>query len=79
MNRSYFVIDSLIIGIYLMTTLIDNGCECLSTLNNSIVRKANFPRVNVAPRNITGALSSNSKLENIVIEVTKTELDIDNY
>lgn len=49
MNGNSFVIDTLINGIYSVPTLIDNGCECLSAVNDSIVRKANLPRMKVAP------------------------------
>lgn len=48
-NGSSFIIDTLINGSYSVPTLIDNGCECPAAVSNSLVRRANLPRIKINP------------------------------
>ncbi|KAI1003822.1 hypothetical protein K3495_g4387 [Podosphaera aphanis] len=79
MNGTSFVIDTLINNFILVPTLIDNGCDCLAAVSNSIVRKAELPRLQVAPRKLTKATNDNHRETEIITEMTKMELDIDGY
>ncbi|KAI0992394.1 hypothetical protein K3495_g15791, partial [Podosphaera aphanis] len=78
MNGNSFIIDVLINDLYTVPTLIDSGCDCLAAVSNSLVRKANLPRIRVTPRKLTEATSSNHSGE-VIKEMTKMELDIDGY
>ncbi|KAI0991717.1 hypothetical protein K3495_g16470, partial [Podosphaera aphanis] len=76
MNGMPFIIDTLINGIYHVPTLIDNGCECLAAINNTLVRKLNLPRIKIPPRKLAGATRGYGET---ISEMTKVELDVDGY
>ena len=78
MNGNSFIIDVLINNLYTVSTLIGSGCDCLAAVSNSLVRKANLPRIRVTPRKLTEATINNHSGE-VIKEMTKMELDIDGY
>ncbi|KAI0996930.1 hypothetical protein K3495_g11254 [Podosphaera aphanis] len=78
MNGNSFLIDVLINNIYTVPTLIDSGCDCLAAVSNSLVRKANLPRIEVTPRKLAEATDNIQKGE-LITEMTKMEIDIDGY
>lgn len=78
MNGSSFIIDTLINGSYSVPTLIDNGCECLAAVSNSLVRQANLPRTKITPRKLTEA-TQNRHHEDLITEMVKMELNRDGY
>lgn len=78
MNGKSFLIDVLINNLYIVPTLIDNGCDCLAAVSNFLVRKANLPRIEIAPRKLAEATDSIQQGE-IITEMTKMILDIDGY
>ncbi|KAI0994388.1 hypothetical protein K3495_g13794, partial [Podosphaera aphanis] len=79
MNGTSFVIDTLINNLISVPTLIDNGCECLAAVSNSIVRKARLPRLQISPRKLTKATNDNQGKSELITEMTKMEIDIDGY
>ncbi|KAI1006569.1 hypothetical protein K3495_g1652 [Podosphaera aphanis] len=76
MNGKPFIIETFIHGIYQVPTLIDNGCECLAAISNTLVRKLDLPRTTICPRNLTAATSGQGEM---ITEMTKMELDVDGY
>lgn len=53
----------LVINIYSVSTLIDNGCECLAAINHSFLRKANLPRIKITLRRLTGATDEDENVD----------------
>lgn len=78
MNGNSFIIDTLVYGIYSASTLIDNGCECLAAVSNTLVRKANLPRMQVSPRQLNEATTEIEEKE-LITEMTRLKIDIDGY
>ncbi|KAI1001479.1 hypothetical protein K3495_g6720 [Podosphaera aphanis] len=78
MNGNSFLIDVLINNIYTVPTLINSGCDCLAAVSNTLVRKANLPRIEVTPRKLAEATDNIQKGE-LITEMTKIEVDIDGY
>lgn len=79
MNGEPFVIDTLINGIFSVSTLIDNGCECLAAVNESMIRRAKLPRMKITPRKLTGAVDNGKNQNSSITEITKLEINIDGY
>ena len=79
MNGTSFLIDTIVNDLFLVSTLIDNGCECLAAVSDSLMRKANLPRMKVSTRKLTEATSNNKENYDLITEMTKMDLDIDGY
>ncbi|KAI0995137.1 hypothetical protein K3495_g13044 [Podosphaera aphanis] len=78
MNGNPFLVDVLINNLFTVPALIDSGCNCLAAISNSLVRKADLPRIEVSPRKLTEATNSVQDGE-LITEMTKMELDINGY
>ncbi|KAI0997402.1 hypothetical protein K3495_g10783 [Podosphaera aphanis] len=78
MNGNPFLVDVLINNLFTVPALIDSGCDCLAAISNSLVRKADLPRIEVSPRKLTEATNSVQDGE-LITEMTKIELDINGY
>ncbi|POS82923.1 hypothetical protein EPUL_004256 [Erysiphe pulchra] len=78
MDGNSFLIDVLINNIYIVSTLVDSGCDCLAAVSNSLVRKAHLPRIKIAPRKLMEATNNTQNLD-LITEMTKMDLDIDGY
>lgn len=79
MNGKSFVTDTLINEFYSVPTLIDNGCDCLAAVNDSLVRTAKLPRIKITPCKLNEATTNTKKDEELITEMTVMELDIDGY
>lgn len=79
MDGTPFMIDTVINNFYSVSALIDNGCDCLAAVSNSIVRRANLPRVKITPRKLTEATDSIKTNNQTITEITEFNLDIDGY
>ncbi|POS84283.1 hypothetical protein EPUL_003669 [Erysiphe pulchra] len=79
MNGKPFIIDAFINNTFSVSTLIDNGCECLAAISDSLVRKKNLPRIQITSLILTKATNDKRDSNEIITEVTHMELDIDGY
>lgn len=78
MNGSSFIIDILINGSYSVPILIDNGCKCLAADSNSLVCRANLPRIKINTQKLTEA-AKNQHHKEYITEMVKMDLDVDRY
>lgn len=78
MNWNLFIIDVLINNLHIVPTLIDGKCDCLAAVSNSLARKANLQRIDVALRKLTEATRSSKSGKTIKV-MTKMEIYIDSY